>query len=33
VKMTTHHHLTTRSKNTWSYTSTLQRAFIAWCSV
>jgi hypothetical protein len=33
VKLTPHLHLTPRSKNGWSYTSTPQYAFIAWCSV
>jgi hypothetical protein len=31
--MTTHLHLVPRSKNEWSYTSTPQYAFLAWCSV
>jgi hypothetical protein len=33
VKLTTHLHLVPRSKNEWSYTSTPQYAFMAWCSV
>jgi hypothetical protein len=33
VKLTTHLHLVPRSKNAWSYTSTPQYAFIAWCLV
>jgi hypothetical protein len=33
VKLTTHLHLEPRSKNAWSYTSTPQYAFMAWCSV
>jgi hypothetical protein len=33
VKLTTHLHLVPRSKNAWSYTSTPQYAFMAWCSV
>jgi len=33
VKLTTHLHLEPSSKNEWSYTSTLQYAFVAWCSV
>jgi hypothetical protein len=31
--MTTHLHLVPRSKNEWTYTSTPQYAFMAWCSV
>jgi hypothetical protein len=31
VKLTTHLHLVPRSKNAWSYTSTPQYAFVAWC--
>jgi len=33
VKVTTHLHLVPRSKNKWSYTSTPQYDFMAWCSV
>jgi hypothetical protein len=33
VNLTTHLHLVPRSKNEWSYTSTPQYAFMAWCSV
>jgi hypothetical protein len=33
VKLTTHLHLVPRSKNEWSYTSTPQYAFMAWCLV
>jgi hypothetical protein len=33
MKLTTHLHLVLRSKNEWSYTSTPQYAFMAWCSV
>jgi len=33
VKLTTHFHLMPRSKNAWSYTSTSQYAFMAWCLV
>jgi len=33
VKLTTHLRLAPRSKNTWSYTSLPQYAFMAWCSV
>jgi hypothetical protein len=33
VKLTTHLHLVARSKSEWSYTSTSQYAFMAWCSV
>jgi hypothetical protein len=33
VKLTTHLHLVPRSKNAWSYTSTPQYAFMAWCLV
>jgi hypothetical protein len=33
VKLTTDLHLEPCSKNGWSYTSTLQYAFIAWCLV
>jgi hypothetical protein len=33
VKLTTHLHLVPRSKNAWSYTSTLQYVFMAWCLV
>jgi hypothetical protein len=33
VKLTTHLHLVPRSKNEWSYTSTPQYTFMAWCSV
>jgi hypothetical protein len=33
VKLTTHLHLVPRSKNEWSYTSTPQFAFMAWCLV
>jgi hypothetical protein len=33
VKLTTHLRLVPRSKNAWSYTSTPQYGFIAWCSV
>jgi hypothetical protein len=33
VKLTTHLQLLPRSKNAWSYTSTSQYAFVAWCSV
>jgi hypothetical protein len=33
VKLTTHVHLVPRSKNAWSYTSTPQYAFRAWCLV
>jgi len=31
VKMTNHLYLVPRSKNAWSYTSTPQYAFVAWC--
>jgi VCBS repeat-containing protein len=30
VKLTTHLHIVTRSKNEWSYTSAPQYAFMAW---
>jgi hypothetical protein len=33
VKLTTRLHLLPRSKNEWSYASTPQYAFMAWCSV
>jgi len=33
VKLTTHAQLVPRSKNAWSYTSTPQYAFMAWCLV
>jgi len=33
VKLTTYLHLVLRSKNAWSYTSTPQYAFMAWCLV
>jgi hypothetical protein len=33
MKLTTHLHLMPRSKDEWSYTSTPQYAFMAWCSV
>jgi hypothetical protein len=33
VKPTNHLHLEPRSKNAWSFTSTPQYAFMAWCSV
>jgi hypothetical protein len=33
MKLTTHLHLVPRSKNEWSYTSTPQYAFMAWCLV
>jgi hypothetical protein len=33
VNLTTHLHLVPRSKNEWSYTSTPQYTFMAWCSV
>jgi len=33
VKLTTHLHLLPRSENEYSYTSTPQYAFMAWCSV
>jgi hypothetical protein len=33
VKLTTHLHLGPRSNNVWSYTSTPQHAFMAWCLV
>jgi hypothetical protein len=33
VELTTHIHLVPRSKNGWSYISTLQYAFMAWCLV
>jgi hypothetical protein len=33
VKRTTDLHVVSRSKNEWSYTSTPQYAFIAWCLV
>jgi hypothetical protein len=33
VKLTTHLHLVPRSKHAWSYTSTPQYSFVAWCSV
>jgi diadenosine tetraphosphate (Ap4A) HIT family hydrolase len=33
VNLTTHLHLVPRSKNEWSYTSTPQYSFMAWCSV
>jgi hypothetical protein len=33
VKLTTHLLLVPRSKNGWSYTSTPQYLFMAWCSV
>jgi hypothetical protein len=32
-KLTTRLHLVPRSKNEWSYTFTLQYAFMSWCSV
>jgi len=32
MKLTTHFHLVPRPKNEWSYTSTPQYAFMAWCS-
>jgi hypothetical protein len=32
-QLTTHPHLVPRSKNEWSYTSTPQYTFMAWCSV
>jgi hypothetical protein len=31
VKLTTYLHLVARSKNAWSYTSTFQYTFMAWC--
>jgi hypothetical protein len=31
VRLTTHLHLVPRSKNEWSYTSTTQYGFMAWC--
>jgi hypothetical protein len=33
MELTTHLFLVPRSKNAWSYTSTPQYAFMAWCSV
>jgi hypothetical protein len=33
VKLTTDLHIVPRTKNAWSYTSTRQNAFMAWCSV
>jgi hypothetical protein len=33
VKLTNHVHLAPRSKNEWSYTSTPQYSFMAWCLV
>jgi hypothetical protein len=33
VKLTTPLHVVLRSKNEWSYTSSPQYAFMAWCSV
>jgi hypothetical protein len=33
VKLTIYLHLVPRSKNAWSYTSTLQCVFMAWCLV
>jgi hypothetical protein len=33
LEQTTHLHLVPRSKNVWSYTSTTQYAFMAWCLV
>jgi hypothetical protein len=33
VKLTTHLHLVSRSKNSWGYTSTPQYTLMAWCSV
>jgi hypothetical protein len=33
VKLSTYLHRVPRSKNAWSYTSTPQYAFMAWCSV
>jgi hypothetical protein len=33
AKLTTHLHLVPKSKNAWSYTSTPQYAFMAWCLV
>jgi len=33
MKLTTHLHLVPRSKNEWSYTSTPQYVFMAWCLV
>jgi hypothetical protein len=33
VKLTTHIHVMPKSKNAWSYASTPQYAFMAWCSV
>jgi hypothetical protein len=33
VKLTTHLHLVPRSKNEWSYISTPQYVFMAWCLV
>jgi hypothetical protein len=33
VKLNTHLHQVPRSKNEWSYTSTPQYTFMAWCSV
>jgi hypothetical protein len=33
VKLTTHIHLVPRLENEWSYTSTPQYEFMAWCSV
>jgi hypothetical protein len=33
MKLTTHLHLVRRSRNVWSYTSTPQYAFMAWCLV
>jgi hypothetical protein len=32
VNLTTHIHLVPKSKNVWSYASTPQYAFMAWCS-
>jgi hypothetical protein len=33
MKLTTHLHLVLRSKSAWSYTSTPQYTFMAWCLV
>jgi hypothetical protein len=33
VKLTTHLHLISRSKDAWSYTYTSQYVFVAWCTV
>jgi len=33
VRLTAHFHLVPRSKNEWSFMSTPQYAFMAWCSV